>query len=76
MGIKDALYHFLGTQIESKIQPVFVAGGTSASAPGGGSTVRANTEWIFKPNASYMIRGINRAGTAQPMSVIVQGYEE
>lgn len=48
-------------------------GGTGGNSPGG--TVRANTEWLLSLNTIYLIRLINRAGNAQPMSLVAQWYE-
>lgn len=52
----------------------FVPGGTGPQAVG--STSRENTEWVLKASTIYLIRGINRAGNAQPMSTVAQWYEE
>ena len=42
----------------------------------GGGVARSGAEWILAAGRSYVFRGINRGGTAQPMSVHVQWYEE
>lgn len=52
----------------------FIPGGTKQQAQGG--RLRVDTEWIFKTSTAYLIRGINRAGAAQPMSAGAQWYEE
>ena len=48
----------------------FLPGGSGGNAPGG--VARSGSEWIFAPSQDYAIRGINRAGNAQPMSLVVQ----
>lgn len=62
-----------------------VAGGDvllNVAEPGGegpkatGSTTRANTEWILHRNMAYLVRGTNRSGAAQIMSVQLEWYEE
>ncbi len=53
---------------------IFLPGGTGPQALG--AVARENTEWILTPSTLYLVRGINRAGTAQPMSNVVQWYEE
>lgn len=52
----------------------FIPGGTGPRAAGG--TARRDSEWILKPNTNYLIRGINRSGNAQPMSIVAQWYEK
>lgn len=52
----------------------FLPGGNAGVSQGG--VLRTNTEWILIPGIKYLIRGINRAGNAQPMSVMAQWYEE
>lgn len=60
-----------GTRIEHFLLP----GGVGANFSGGGMA-RKDTEWILKPNTKYAVRATNRAGNAQPMSVIIEWYEE
>lgn len=55
---------------------VLIPGGAGVGQARTGSNVRANTEWILAPNTNYLVRGINRAGNAQPMSNVCQWYEE
>lgn len=62
----------VGTLLENR----FVPGGAGGNSQGGSGTIRPGTEWILNINKNYLVRGINRAGTAQPMSNIVQWYEE
>ena len=53
----------------------FVPGGTHpVQAPGG--SARADTEWIFSPNTDYLVRIINRAGSEQEISLVVQWYDD
>ena len=59
-----------GTTLHNSFEP----GGVKNFASGG--TARQSSEWMFEPNEDYLIRGINRAGNAQPMSIVVQWYEE
>lgn len=61
----------VGTRIHNSLEP----GGTGGAFTPGGSA-RADTEWILKRSTNYMVEGINRAGSSQPMSIIVQWYEE
>jgi hypothetical protein len=51
-----------------------IPGGSGAIA--GGGAIRSSTEWILEKGKTYLLRATNRAGTAQPMSVVVQWYEE
>lgn len=60
-----------GTQLLN----IFVPGGTFLSG-GGQSQLRDNTEWVLGRGGEYMVRLINRAGSAQPACVEVQWYEE
>lgn len=41
-----------------------------------GGVNRGEKEWILKPSTRYLVRLINRAGSAQSMSTIVSWYEE
>jgi hypothetical protein len=59
-----------GDQLENNLLP----GGSGGNA--GGGVARKETEWIFKPNTTYVVRGINRGGGAKPMSISLQWYEE
>lgn len=52
----------------------FIPGGTGPQAAGGVGTGR--TEWELKPSTVYFVRITNRAGTAQPMGIRVEWYEE
>jgi hypothetical protein len=52
----------------------FLPGGTGGQTAGGQS--RDAFERIFRTGTAYMLRQVNRAGTAQPMSNHVQWYEE
>ena len=49
-------------------------GGTGPSQSAGGIT-RQDTEWVLHPGVTYLLRATNRAGAAQPMSILVQWYE-
>jgi hypothetical protein len=60
----------VGTLLHNSFEP----GGRGPQAPGG--TGRSNTEWVLDINTVYLVRATNRAGTAQPMSIVVQWYEE
>jgi len=60
----------VGTLLHNSLQP----GGRGPQAPGG--TSRAETEWVLKTGTKYLIRATNRAGTAQPVSIVAQWYEE
>jgi len=60
----------VGTLIENE----FIPGGTGPQAVGGASTMRA--EWVLRRNTTYLVRIINRAGNAQPMSLALEWYEE
>ncbi len=52
-----------------------IPGGTGGPRSGGGGE-RAETEWCLNPSKAYFIGGINRGGSAQPASVVVQAYQE
>lgn len=52
----------------------FLPGGMGGNSPGG--TIRPETEWILDVNSLYMIQMINRANSAQPISLVAQWYEE
>lgn len=62
----------LGTLLQNILLPGG-AGNPAASTPGG--AFRSDTEWELKENTNYIVRIINRAGSAQPMSIGVQWYE-
>ena len=49
-------------------------GGFGPSALGG--VARRNTEWMLATNKRYLLRATNIAGTAQPMSINFQWYED
>ena len=53
----------------------FVPGGAHPTQAPGGSA-RAGTEWILAPDTDYLIRIINRAGSEQEISLVVQWYED
>ena len=59
-----------GTLLADYLNP----GGTKNQSPGG--TARNNTEWILAANTNYIVRGINRSGGGQPISIMLQWYEE
>jgi len=59
-----------GVQLYNDFEP----GGTGPRA--GGGTVRANEEWVLGPGRDYILCLTNRAGSDQPMSIVVQWYEE
>ena len=59
-----------GTLLADSLNP----GGTKNQSPGG--TARLNTEWILAANTNYIVRGINRSGGGQPISIMLQWYEE
>lgn len=59
-----------GTLLMTQFQPGGIAG---QSTGGGGFSPR---EWILKGSTKYLIIATNRAGTAQPMSISAQWYEE
>ena len=52
---------------------LFIPGGTGGNSLG--SQFGQGREWILDRNTNYLIRGINRGGNAQPMSVLAQWYE-
>lgn len=52
----------------------FLPGGTGGTTAGG--EFRSGTERILSPGKRYRLIAFNRAGTAQPMSVGLQWYEE
>jgi len=52
----------------------FIPGGTGGSTIG--TVGQERHEWILQPAVNYMMRVTNRAGTAQPMSLAVEWYEE
>ena len=54
----------------------FIPGGTGGNSVGGTGAVRVGTEWILRINTAYVMRVTNRAGNAQPMSLLAQWYEE
>jgi len=60
----------LGTRLLSEFQP----GGTTGQSQGGGQF--SPREWILAGSTKYLVRGINRAGNAQPMGIVCQWYEE
>ena len=55
---------------------ILIPGGTGGYSAGGSGAVIVGTEWILAANQDYAIRLTNRAGTAQPMSLAAQWYEE
>jgi len=42
----------------------------------GGPAPRGAIIWILRPNTNYLIRVINRAGSAQPISLVAEWHEE
>jgi hypothetical protein len=54
--------------------PVLLPGGRGGNAQGG--ILRQDTEFIFKPETSYIFRLTNRAGIAKRLSIVVVWYEE
>lgn len=52
----------------------FLPGGTGGSTFGGVQTSRS--EWNLKASTDYAARIINRAGTAQPLSIQIEWYEK
>jgi len=60
----------LGEAVFNVLSP----GGTGGSS--GGGTFRLGTEHILAAGKRYYLQAINRAGSAKPMSVGVQWYEE
>lgn len=60
-----------GTLLENFLIP----GGVGANFSAGGMA-RKDTEWILKPSTKYAIRATNRGGSAQPMSIVAEWYEE
>ena len=59
-----------GTQLVIQLAP----GGRGPQA--GGGSARADSEWILDSNEDYAIQITNISGQAQPMSVLVEWYEE
>lgn len=60
----------LGTQLEN----FFIPGGKAAGSNGGaGGRV---LEWNFATSTTYLFRLTNRAGTAQPLGIVIEWYEE
>jgi len=53
---------------------VLLPGGSGGTA--GGGTFRQGTEHILASGQRYLLQVFNRAGTAKPMSIGVQWYEE
>lgn len=52
-----------------------LAGGTSVQTRVGGG-VRQNTEWILRPGTKYLLRVTNTSGSAVPINVACEFYEE
>ena len=52
----------------------YLPGGWNNTTPGGMG--RENTHWILNTGTFYVLAGINRAGSAQLGSVLLQWYEE
>lgn len=50
-------------------------GGTSAQTRVGGG-IRSGTEWILKPNTSYLLRSTNTSGSAIAINVTAEWYED
>jgi len=74
-GPTAAAYHTpTVTGVGNQLSISFLPGGTKNQATGG--TARTGTEWILRTNTNYLIRITNRAGSAQPASLIVQWYEK
>lgn len=53
---------------------IFIPGGSGIAAIG--AAQRESTEWILQRDTPYLLRLINRAGSAQPMGIVAQWYEE
>lgn len=60
-----------GTPLQDK----FLAGGIGGNSPGTSGGGPRN-EWVLDVNTTYMLRLTNRAGSAQPMSLEAEWYEE
>lgn len=58
--------------IGTLLHNMFLPGGTGGQALG--ASIRTGTEWILAANTTYLLRLINRAGTAQPLCIVLQWY--
>ena len=67
---RDITVDSAGTLLEHR----FIPGGDGGNAVGGARGEQ--DEWIVAANTNYMLRITNRAGTAQPMSIEIEWYEE
>jgi len=59
--------------IGTLIHPDLIPGGAKVGASGGAS--RSGSEWILSRDSVYLLRAINRAGSAQPASLHAEWYE-
>lgn len=53
---------------------VLPGGASQQTRVGGG--VRQGVEWILKPDTNYLIRATNTSGSAVPINVVTEWYEE
>lgn len=56
------------------VQRILPGGTSNQTRVGGG--IRQGTEWIFKPGTVYMLRVTNQSGSAIPVNVSAEWYEE
>ena len=59
------------TTLTQRILP----GGSSPQTRVGGG-IRQGSEWVFKPGGGYLVRITNQSGTAVPVNVAAEWYEE
>lgn len=64
------------TNVGDLISCRFIPGGGGGGPTAAGGVGREDTEWDLNVDTNYLIRLTNRAGTAQPMSILAQWYEE
>ena len=70
--LEDVTVNACGTLIVELLLP----GGTGGNAGGGNLGMRQNSEFILDPTKTYSIELTNIAGSAKPVSLIAQWYEE
>jgi hypothetical protein len=51
----------------------YIPGGTKAQS--GGGTGSSFAEWVLQTSTDYLIRLINRAGSTQPLGIVIDFYE-
>ena len=67
-------YHTPTVAAGTELVAQFMPGGAGPQASGG--QAQSGSEWVLKPDEDYVCRITNISGQAQPLSIIVEWYEQ